>query len=413
MAKVLTAPQLPAGRRITVDDQGSNGEIDAIVVDLSSGGVPAPSTSFIVYVSSVFGSDTIGDGTVSAPYATINHAYSTITTASAAQVWTIVVFPGTYAENIAIRPFIRIDGWDPSRDAGGFYPVRITGTFSLDAAFATAGSRAWVNWCDLDGSVSLDFVTATSTDGAVSFTGCQFEADLAANGVLANVYELHDCTLFNTVTQTGCTAGWYGTAGTSFSLLHVLAGAASGARLDLFDSVWEGSVTADQNGNVTSAQTVIINLNNSQARNGTCTVIAAGSNNPTINGAYGATAENPVLSGSSAVALSRNMRVSLTLTVPSGTAMLPGETADVTIPLTSGILGATSVEELSCDFTPHGTLWTSELAAQNCVWSFYVRKQLGTNEVHVVIGNINTAGTVTTANPLEFTFAGFASTIAP
>ena len=394
--------------------QTEQGPLNVIIdIDQSSGGIPAPATSHIVFVSSVFGSDTTGDGTAAAPYATINHAYSTITTASAAQVWSIVVFPGTYSENLAIRPFIRIDGWDPSRDAGGFYPTRITGTFTLDASFSTADSRAWINWCDLDGTVTLDFVTATSANGAVLLTGCQLEGDLTATGVLANVYELHECTLIGAVTQTGCTASWFDTAGTNFEPLQVLAGATSGGRLDLFDSVWEGAITADQNGNVTGGQTVIINLNNSQARNGTCTLVAAGANNPSINGAYGATAENPVLSGSAAVALSRNMRISVTLTIPSGTAILPGETADVLIPLTGAILGATSIEELSCAFTPRGAVWTTELGAANAVWCFYDVQNGATAEVHAVVGNINTLGTITTANPLPFTLTAFASTIAP
>ena len=118
----------------------------------------------------------------------------------------------------------------------------------------------------------------------------------------SDVFELHGCTTSGEYLQTGGRGIWENVSGGNSGLtFNVKAGANNGAILQMFNSAWVGDIDADQNGNITPGEVVIIEMINSQARNGTCTLIAAGGNIPSIDGAYGALPENVVLTGSSAV----------------------------------------------------------------------------------------------------------------
>ncbi len=382
MARVLTTPQLPLGRRITVDDQGSNSEIDCLV-DTDGSGIPSPTVSHLVYCSPLFGSDTEGNGSQAAPFATIAHAYSTITDAAADNIYDVVLFPGTYSENLALKPFVRVVGYDPSEIADGTYPANIDGTVTLGAGWSTSGAVAWLTAVDVSSAVTLDFVTATSTNGIVSITNSQLEDDVTVSMAAGNTFDLHGCTLWGHCTQTGGIGFWFNVAGADVKTLTVNAIAATGATLNMANSHWLGDLHANQNG-VTDGL-VTINMYNSHAREGTCTVTAAGAFCPNVNAPYGALPENVVLAGSGAAALSRQMRVSKAFTI-SDTTLPAGGLTDITIPLTDDILGATSIEQLHCTFTPHGPLWNA--AANNQImWSFYTRKNSTVNEIHLALYN--------------------------
>lgn len=399
MVRVLTTPQLPLGRRITVDDQGSNSEIDCLV-DTDGSGVPSPTVSHLVYCSPLFGSDTEGNGSEAAPFATIAHAYSTITDAAADNIYDVVLFPGTYSENVGLKPFIRVIGYDPSQIADGTYPANINGNVTLAAAFSTSGSVAWLTAVDVSGTVSLDFVTATSTNGIVSITDSQLEDDVLVTMAGGNTFDLHGCVMWANYTQTGGIGFWFNTAGgADIGLLALNAIAGTGATLNMTNSHFRGDVEIDQSG-VTDAG-ITLNMWNSFAREGTVTVTAAGAQCPNINAPFGALPENVVLAGSSAAALSRQMRVSKALAIPD-TELQVGIT-DFNIPLPDSVLGATSIESLHCKFTPRGTLWTSVANAQ-VMWSFYVKKNGSTNEVHLCLLNTDV---ITQSGALPFLFEAY------
>lgn len=334
------------------------------------------------------------------PYATIAHAYSTITDASATKVYQVVLFQGTYAENVALKPFIELVGWDPTQWFGGEYPARMNGNVTLDTGFSAAGAQAWITAVDIGGTVTLDFVAATSTDGVVSITNSQLEDTATVTMAGGNSFELHGCTLVGDYVQAGGNAVWENCVGSGIPLLHVQARTGSGASLNMHDSTWDGDIHADQNGNTTGGQVVTVNMNNASARSGTCTLTSAGTNVPVINAAYGDLPENPVLTGSSSVALSRQMRVSVGLTVPSSS-LGAGAVTDVLIPLAGSVLGATSIEFMACTLTPVGTLWTT-LAGNDVTWSFYVKDNAGTQEVHAVFWNPGDAPVTSGALPLLF-----------
>lgn len=79
-------------------------------IDNALAGVTSPSTRYI-YVSST-GSNVSGNGSFDNPYATVAFAMGTITTASAANPFTIYLIGGTIVETvqISLKPFVSISG---------------------------------------------------------------------------------------------------------------------------------------------------------------------------------------------------------------------------------------------------------------------------------------------------------------
>jgi hypothetical protein len=137
------------------------------------------------------------------------------------------------------------------------------------------------------------------------------------------------------------------------------------------------------------------------------TIACSGSNVPVVNGAYGATPENPVLVGlSSVVALSSQMRVFQQLMIPSGILIEALSNNNVTIPLAASTLGATSIEDMSCMFTPTGDDWGIELRQNQISWCFEVVQNGTTPEVHVCLFNPS-ATPHTTATDLFFNFSAY------
>jgi hypothetical protein len=381
---------------------------DGVVFPALGGGVtPKPITTTQQVWVATWGSDTTGDGSQYNPFLTIAHAQSVILDASATKTYQILVYIGNYTASVALKPFTEIVGLDPTQDITDGDQVRITGDITLATGFSTAGAVAWLSNIAVFGFVTLDFVGSSSTDGLVSITNCQVNSAYTATMGALNIVELHNSTLFGDCILMGGTAIWENSTGTG-STLHVKASTAPscGAILNMYDSVWTGNVSADQNSNTTGGQVVAITLSNSEMCNGTLTITAAGANCPTVDGAYGATPENPILAGSAAAALSHQMRISTHVTVPTGTLISALGGTDVMIPLPATDLGATSIESLHCTLTPVGALWATELVNKGCLWNLYVAENAGTAEVHVAINN-PTDTPVTTGNNLTCNLAAF------
>ena len=363
-----------------------------------------------LWVAATWGSDTTGDGSIFNPFQTILHAQSVITDASASKIYEIILYPGEYTEDVAIKAFTKIVGFDPTQSAlNSTYPANLSGNISLGTSFLGANQVAWITNCELSGNtVDIDFTGSSSTiSNSFSFTNCQLTTGLSVIMASSDNVELHGCTLIGEYLQKGGGAIWENVAGVnSGAPLSVWAGTDSGATLQMFNSTWEGDINADQRGNVNAGETVNIIMENSQARSGICTIVAAGANVPTIDGTYGALPENPVLQGSTTVQLSRQMRVSIGLSVPSGTVLPALGTVDVVFPLLTSILGSSNIEQMSCTVTPQGAVWGTQVVGAKCIWSSYVVQNGTTSEVHIVFDNPNDSPVTLTA-ALPFLFYAF------
>ena len=361
-----------------------------------------------LWVAATWGSDVTGDGSIFNPFQTISHAQSVITDASSIKLYEIILYPGEYTEDVAIKAFTKIVGFDPTQSAlNSTYPANLSGNISLGTSFLGANQSAWITNCELSGlNVHIDFTGADTTiDNLLSLTNCQLSTDLSVTMASSDSFELHGCTLIGEYLQIGGGSIWENTAGiNSGASLSVWAGTDTGASLQMFNSCWEGDINADQHGNANPGEVVIIEMINSQARNGTCTITAAGDNLPSIDGTYGALPENPVLAGSAIVQLSRQMRVSIGLAIPSGTVLNALGTTDIVFPFVESILGASNIEQMSCTITPQGAHWQSQIGS--CVWSSYVVQNGATPEVHIRIYNPIDSSITLTAN-LNFLFYAF------
>src|ERR1700722_10649996 len=83
----------------------------------------------ILYVGKA-GNDTTGDGSFDNPYLTINKANTVLknkTLGPSGQLWSILIGPGTYSENIAIIPNASYLGFDESAIS-----TIINGSITLD-----------------------------------------------------------------------------------------------------------------------------------------------------------------------------------------------------------------------------------------------------------------------------------------
>ncbi len=351
------------------------------------GGGPVPQQYWIA----PWGSDTTGTGSIFLPFKTIAHTQSVITDAAINKVYEMICYPGEYAEDVSLKAFTEIVGFDPTQTFNQSYPARINGTVGIGTGFGVASASAWLTNLDIDGATDLNLVEAgAGINSGVSITNCQLEDDMTVNLDQSHFIELHGSTLFGGYEQTGGAGLWENTAGAGIGLLSVLAASGSIPTLKMINSNWDGDAAFNQNGITTGGMT--ITLDNSQIREGTVTVTAAGAFCPNINGSFGSLPENVVLTGSSATAMSRQMRISQGLTVTGVGTLAVGET-DINIPLTDGFFGQTSIEQLACSLTFIGTNWTS-LANLQITWSWYVKRNSTVNEVHLVLYNHDVETTI-------------------
>jgi hypothetical protein len=374
------------------------------------GGGPVPQQ---YWVASSWGSDVTGTGSIFNPFQTIAHTQGIITDASLVKIYEIILYPGNYEEDVAVKAFIEIVGFDPTQSLSRTYPAVISGTITLGTGYAAALATGWLTNLDIDGTTDLNFIEELGgADAAFSITNCQLEDNLTANMAAGNTIELHGSTLLGNYTQTGGNAVWENTAGArdptlGTATLTVEAASGTAGQLTMYDSAWRGNIHADQNAVSTEGLIVHIDMFNSEVQDGTCTITSVLTNVPTINAGYGCLPENPVLEGSASVELSPQMRVSQGLVVPAATEILADTVQDVLIPLAGSVLGGTSIETMSCTFTPISSEWGTQLAANDCTWSFYVDQNGTTSEVHVCIYNASDSTVTVTGGGLPFIFYAF------
>jgi hypothetical protein len=133
----------------------------------ASGNVPLPTGNHTVYVAKG-GDDTTGDGSLAAPYLTINHAYSTISSATTTDRWAINVGPGRFDEtgDIVVKPWIWLIG--TQRTA-----TRVTSSTNvvrLDSAFTNGNYRLGMMNILFFGSTNVNFdLQALGDSGSTVF----------------------------------------------------------------------------------------------------------------------------------------------------------------------------------------------------------------------------------------------------
>jgi hypothetical protein len=209
--------------------------------------VPLPTTTREVYVNQG-GNDATGNGTIEQPYATIAKALSTITDAATGKRYVILLGPGNWPENIALKSWVWIVGTE-------LLVTRLNGNITLDGVTwaPNVDQRGGFTNCILRGSVTINFNAAASTQGKVYFDNCwlnnaptfQCAMGLLASGI--NQVNLEGCHLFGGMNQFGCTVTLSHTAfqnGAAIVLTSVNDGSNSPTNLAGFDSSNDGTLSA-------------------------------------------------------------------------------------------------------------------------------------------------------------------------
>jgi hypothetical protein len=166
-----TLANLTPGTGITITDGPGSITIDADPLVVASE----------VWVTTG-GSDVTGDGSLSAPYATVGAAMASIVTASPASRWVIRVGAGAFTEAaaLAIKPNVFVVGED--RNA-----TRITApSFTLSPTFTGAGdNRSGFANVLLSGACNFDFAAVTSNEGKLYANSVSFASAVTFNGFSA------------------------------------------------------------------------------------------------------------------------------------------------------------------------------------------------------------------------------------
>ena len=154
----------------TVDLTSTDGSITIIsdasnqTIDLSASASVVGGTDNIVWVG-MNGSDIIGNGSFSNPYASISHAMISITTASSTNPFKIEIGDGVYTDvNLALKPWIFIDG--------NQCQYTVSGSVTLDPSWSMGGYLFLQNFFRLGwpATVTLDFNAISSPLSILDFS---------------------------------------------------------------------------------------------------------------------------------------------------------------------------------------------------------------------------------------------------
>jgi hypothetical protein len=175
MARLSSTQEIPPGDIKTKG--GVPGQVVGIGPDgnctFISGGGGSKSLSRVSFVA-VNGSDSVGDGSINAPYATYNHAAAVALAAtpvpSDLNPWLVVFAPGTYAADLTIEINVGATTWAAT---GG--EVIQTGHLTPGATFAsgTSGTDAFISNMLFQGDFTANLNTGFSK-GIVLYN-CDFE----------------------------------------------------------------------------------------------------------------------------------------------------------------------------------------------------------------------------------------------
>jgi hypothetical protein len=139
-----------------------------------------PISTQVVYIRQG-GSDTTGNGTPLYPYATISHAFSTITDASYTKRYEFDVGPGDWADNFSWKAWVFMKG-------SVVLATRLNGTIDInDPSWGIGGShsdvRAGAQDISFRGTLSLDFSLQNSQYGKFYFWNCWMNNQVVGTGI--------------------------------------------------------------------------------------------------------------------------------------------------------------------------------------------------------------------------------------
>jgi hypothetical protein len=191
----LVAPA--AGQVLTATSSSVLGWADAASPSLVS-------TS--VYVD-VNGSNVTGTGSSTAPFQTISHAMSTITTASPTNRFVMYVGPGLYSNSFSLKANVQIIGAANNN-------TRIGGAIDLnDASWLDPSgandNRSGINNCTLFGVMNFNYTTQQSGAGKLFFTFTYFNTAPTFTAYRAiNQNRFTSCLMFAGYNNSGCNDLW-------------------------------------------------------------------------------------------------------------------------------------------------------------------------------------------------------------
>jgi|HubBroStandDraft_4_1064222.scaffolds.fasta_scaffold154642_2 hypothetical protein len=134
---------------------------------------PRPVASQLVYVSAGGGNDTTATGTIALPYATLAAAIASISDASEDKLYSVLVGPGNYDEDLVLKPFVFVDGMNESLNQPQFNSV------VLDASFTHADDFGATSGCGIVGPVAI---TMTATGQIIDAFNVDFGDTVSITG---------------------------------------------------------------------------------------------------------------------------------------------------------------------------------------------------------------------------------------
>ena len=406
-----------AGRPALATDYGTNAAIGRFLKCIAgalpgspldtdwgdvTGGFPAPALSAQVFVSVLYGNDVTGDGTSTKPYRTINHALATITDASVAKPYILTLLSGEYVEDVALKPFVILQGINSGANATSLMNAAITGAMTLGPGFAGIDVElVWVSNCDINGTLTLDYTGSDA--GKAYFTNCNLEDTVTVTSTTGNNTEFHHCEFFGAYTQVGGFAAWYDSNGNApASALTLKPTDANPVLLECFGGSWQGTVALDQDGRAPACTLRLLGCSMSQAS--AFTVTASAAHCPAVLTDYGNTPENVTFAGAAAVMFAQ-ARVSKKLTIPAGTAIAATSLSQVVFGLPAALFGTTTIESLQWSITAVGFKWGGLTASHNCSVTFFVATVGGVPSV--IVNFYNPGAGFNIADPVDVMVAGY------
>lgn len=162
---------------------------------------PSDSITQIVYVNKG-GDNATATGNINQPYLTIGAALVAITDASSSKTYVIIVGPGTYTENVAIKAFCFLRGSNP---LGNFGITIINGDISLATDWGIVGPNGGIDSITANtmrGTASLPIVPIGCSSATLILRDVSFETliewrDSNSTLYLQNLNFPGDCILTN------------------------------------------------------------------------------------------------------------------------------------------------------------------------------------------------------------------------
>lgn len=255
-----------------------------------------PANDRVFYVSKA-GSDTEGDGSSTAPFATLVAAMAAIPSdAAPAKRYAVQVDPGTYSEAFALKANVIVKGTNDLL-------CRISGAVSLDSTWTPAGDHR-SGFQDITFATvaqSFSMASVSSNEGKLLLENCTFNARLTLTAFSnINQADIRQCRFLGGYTQTGftciCNASLFQNAGTL--VLNERVG--GNTILGLYGGDADGSLSCTTTGSLVYCELGAFALLSGPLNlTGAVTFVASPGSLPgTINLAGGATDPRPAVTGS-------------------------------------------------------------------------------------------------------------------